>query len=145
MGKSSRPLWLCIEESIDGPTFQVLRDQGYTITRLESSDLGGVNGSPDLFLGPRCWMMTRDVADDPKLLEAAIKHARLVRYGLDNKKEVKGKNTSKSTQSHTGRPVQSSQSGRVSSGHIARGTRTEILPNQTSYFAGPNSIDTEGG
>lgn len=86
MGKSSKPLRLIIEQSIDGPTFQTLREQGYSIEIMQEVLLADGDAYPvDIFLGPRCWMMTPEVASNPKLLEAAIKNARAIRYHADSK------------------------------------------------------------
>ena len=91
MGKSSKPLILAIEASIDGPTFQTLSKQGYEIRIIGDGQSEFLQDPVDLYLGPRCWMMTKEVAQEPKLLEVAIKQAREVKYGLQNKKEIKTK------------------------------------------------------
>lgn len=137
MGKSSKPLVLVIEASIDGPTFDVLREQGHKVTHFAGvyDPTLAFYEDVDLILGPRCWMMTPEVAENPKLLDAAIKQGRVVRYGMENKKEVKGKDTKKPAKTGKGRPAKGTKSSTVPTGDAPGGTGTEVQPNQTSLFS----------
>ena len=76
MGRTSKPLTFVIEASIDGPTFDALREQGHTVVRFTDET------KPVFALfGPRCWRMDKRVADNPKLFAAALKAMREIYDG----------------------------------------------------------------
>lgn len=136
MGRTSKPLVLAVEETIDGPTFEALRAQGHTIQVLAGqSDI-------DLYLGPRCWRLEKEVAENPKLLEVALKQAREIKYNVENKKAYTGQDAPKPTKANKGRPPKKPKSSRILTESAVRSEGTVVQ--QDCFSQDPNLAASSG-
>ncbi len=88
MGKVAKPLTIVVFSPLDTwPEFEKMEKQGHTIINMSEAYPTSDIIDCDIILGPRCWYMTEL---HRKHLQAAIKQARLRRYGTVSKKRKKG-------------------------------------------------------